>query len=53
MPPASLTTPVRAGRRRGVPLQRHDIPMRQSQDYPTTDMVELLAPPEEAEEEKK
>jgi len=27
--------------------------MRQSQDYPTTDMVELLAPPEEAEEEKK
>jgi len=38
-------------KRRGVALQRHDIPMRQSQDYPVADTVELLAPLED--EEKK
>ena len=49
-PPASeIYTDLK---RRGILLQRHDIPMRQSQDYPTADAVELLAPPTEKEEGK-
>ena len=39
-------------KRRGVLLQRYDIPMRQSQDYPTADAVELLAPATDKEEGK-
>lgn len=39
-------------KRRGILLQRYDIPMRQSQDYPTADAVELLAPATEKEEGK-
>jgi NADH dehydrogenase (ubiquinone) 1 alpha subcomplex subunit 5 len=31
-------------KRRGITLQRHDIPMQPSQDYPTSDRVELIAP---------
>eukprot|EP00310_Coccolithus_braarudii_P024785 CAMPEP_0183356122 /NCGR_PEP_ID=MMETSP0164_2-20130417/43172_1 /TAXON_ID=221442 /ORGANISM="Coccolithus pelagicus ssp braarudi, Strain PLY182g" /LENGTH=167 /DNA_ID=CAMNT_0025529433 /DNA_START=33 /DNA_END=536 /DNA_ORIENTATION=+ len=31
-------------KRRGIPLQRHDIPMQPSTDYPTSDAVELIAP---------
>ena len=40
-------------RRRGIALQRHDIPMRQSVDYPTAEAVDLIPPAPPAEEEKK
>ena len=40
-------------RRRGIALQRHDIPMRQSVDYPTAESVELIPPAPPADEERK
>ena len=38
-------------KRRGIAIQRHDIPMQQSLDFPTAENVELLqhVPPEEPE----
>jgi len=39
-------------KRRGVALQRDDIPMRQSQDFPTERFVELELPQIEEEEKK-
>ena len=44
--------PALNARRRGVALQRADIPMRQSQDYPTERFVELEMPVLEEGEEK-
>ena len=48
-PPSEIYADLK---RRGVALQRHDIPMRQSQDYPIADSVELISPPDETEEKK-
>ena len=42
---------LRSPCRRGIAIQRHDIPMQQSLDFPTAENVELLqhVPPEEPE----
>ena len=51
---SSFFFPLLLSRRRGIALQRADIPMRPSQDFPVESDVELElpAPPEEAAEGK-
>ena len=50
----TVAAPPLFHRRRGIALQRDDIPMRPSVDFPTESEVELElpAPPEEKEEAK-